>query len=349
MIVINGKFLSQQITGVQRYGLNISKYLPTEINQQKVTIAAPKGTSIPKELSHLAVIKFGNFKGNAWEQIDLPLFLKKNNNPLLINFTGVSPLLYSNTFLYIHDLSYKHYPEWFSKPFAMYYNFALPINAKKAKKILTVSHYVKNDLVETYNLPESKVNVIYCAADEKFKNLNLPREKFVLLVSSLDPRKNIKNAIKSFLKIKSDYTLKVVGKKHPSFADIGINNDDLSHQIEFTGYVSDKELNELYNKATLFFYPSIFEGFGIPPLEAQKCHCPALVSNTTCLPEIYENSVQYCDPYNVNNMSENLNKLLHDDQQQKKLVQLGLKNEKRFSWEKSAQKLTDLIKSYLDK
>ena len=339
MIVINGKFLTQKLTGVHRYAIELCKFLPTKIGQHEIVVAVPKNTKLIEEFKRFRIEEFGMFKGNLWEQLDLPRFLNKNDTPLLLNFSGISPVLYSNKFLYIHDLAYMHHPEWFSKSFGLAYNFLLPRNARNAHKVLTVSEYSKQDIVKNYKLPNEKVEVVYAAASEMFVDLNLEKEDFVLMVSSLDPRKNMNRAIEAFLQVETHYKLVIIGDKMKSFSSPDLEKFKEEERIVFTGYLTDEELIIYYNRAKIFLYPSLFEGFGIPPMEAQKCGCPAIVSDITCLPEVYEDSVIYCNPFEIDSIKNAIEQLISDEKLRKILIEKGFENSRRFNWENSAEVL----------
>ncbi|MDP5104872.1 MAG: glycosyltransferase family 4 protein [Polaribacter sp.] len=347
MIVINARFLSQKTTGVQRYAIEISNRLPKHINGIKIIFVAPKGNLINRDkLPNCEIKQFGHFKGHLWEQTDLVHFLKKNNNPILINFGGIGPLFYKRKITYIHDLAFKYFPETFSYAFQKAYNKFVPISAKNSIKVITVSNYVKQDIEE--NLGINNVEVVYCAHTDQFQNLNLKREKIILAVSSLDPRKNFNRVIKAFTQLNSDYKLVFVGSKSKSFSSVNLDDVSDHKNIVFTGFLSDNELLELYNKASIFIYASIFEGFGIPPLEAQACGCPCIVSNKTSLPEIYKDSVEYCDPFKVESIKEKLNLLINNKELRESLKAKGFKNIDRFNWNLSANKLMSIIEKEID-
>lgn len=344
MIVINGKFLSQRLTGVHRYAIELCKHLPTKIGGKEIVIAGPKDAKMIPELEHFRFEKFGKTKGNVWEQLELPRFLKKNGKPLLVNFTGISPISYHNKIMYIHDLTFLHHPEWFSKGFAKAYNTLIPTTARKSKRVFTVSEYSKQDIIKHYQIQPENIEVVYAAAPDRFKNLNMEKEDFILMVSSLDPRKNMKGAIEAFLKSKTDYRLVIIGDKMKSFSNPDLEKYADNDRIEFTGYVTDEDLLDYYNRAKVFLYPSFFEGFGIPPMEAQKCGCPAIVSNVSSLPEIYKDSVIYCDPNNIYSINDAIDKLVSSENLRKELIQKGFDNADRFSWKKSAERFMELCK-----
>ena len=346
MIVINARFLTQKTTGVQRYAIEICKYLPKIIKGEKIILVAPKGELINRnELKGFKIEQFGRFKGNLWEQIDLITFLKNNNNPFLINFSGIGPIMYKYKIMHIYDLSFKYYPETFSYFFQKTYNIFIPISAKNSSKVITISNYVKTDIENNFKI--KNIDVVYAAHSKNFKNLNLKKEKIILTVSSLDPRKNFNRIISAYQQLNTDYKLYFVGAKSKSFSDINLNKNLNSEKIVFTGYLDDNELLSLYNRASIFIYASLFEGFGMPPLEAQACGCPCLVSNKTSLPEVYLDSVEYCDPESTESIKNKLEFLIKNEERRTYLISKGFENITRFDWNLSAQNLIKIIKNQI--
>ncbi|SNR24584.1 Glycosyltransferase involved in cell wall bisynthesis [Maribacter sedimenticola] len=343
MIVINARFLTQTITGVQRFALEICENLPNYIEGKEVVYVCPKGNKINNFENDKKIIIVGRLRNNLWEQIELPLFLKKNGNPLLINLVGIGPIKYKNKVLTLYDLAFYHHPEWFSFTFRKTYNLLIPISVKNAKRIVTDSEYVKLDIHNTYGIKKEIIDVIYAAPSTKFVNLKLKREKIILTVSSLDPRKNLKRVINAFQEIESDYKLVIVGKSNGSFSSTIYEHNTVDSKIIFTGYLSDDDLIRLYNTASIFIYVSLFEGFGIPPLEAQASGCSCILSNTTSLPEIYGSSVRYCDPLSVSSIKKAIVDLVRNEKEREDLKRLGLKNVKKFDWKDSSKKLELII------
>ncbi|MFD1161312.1 MULTISPECIES: glycosyltransferase family 4 protein [Hwangdonia] len=347
MIVINARFLTQKMTGVQRYAFEICNLLPKKIGNKKIVLVAPKATIINKLDNDIDIVFYGNLKGQLWEQISLPIFLNKNKNPLLINFVGIAPVFYKRKVMFLYDLAFKHYPEWFSYSFQKPYNLLIPLSLKNSLKIITDSNYVKEDIHKVYKISNDNIYVIYAAPSVKFKNLNLKKEKFILTVSSIDPRKNLQRVIKAFNELNSDYKLVIVGSKSKTFSNIELNEKKYNRNIIFTGYLSDEDLIKLYNRAEVFIYASLFEGFGIPPLEAQACGTVCVVSNTTSLPEVYEDSVEYCDPHSIESIKNAIKKLLIDSNRRNQLKKKGEKNVNRFSWNDSTNRLVKKIEGIL--
>ncbi|MEC4685040.1 MAG: glycosyltransferase family 1 protein [Nitrospirota bacterium] len=353
MILLNSRFLTHKTTGVQRYAVEISKQLKKL--HSDVKFIAPKKI-LDKDLEReLCVITTGKNNGHFWEQIDLPLYLKRVGNPLLINLCNTAPLLYSNQIITILDLSFLRNPKWFLRSFYLYYKFLIPKIAKKASKIITISEFSKKEIMDLLNVPEDKIHVIYCAVSGSVINLTSPEAynryaKYILAVSSLDPRKNFKNLIMAYNNLKlSETRLVIVGSENKVFSDSKLRNIiNASKDIIFTGYVSDEELAVLYKNAKLFVYPSLYEGFGIPPLEAMACGCPVVVSNAASLPEVCGDAAYYVDPYDIDDIARGISEVLNNEKLQEELGQKGLERVKLFSWKDSAEKLLSVIKEVCD-
>ncbi len=348
-IFINSRFLTQKITGSQRFAIEISRQLK-KLAPDRFKFVAPKNIihwSIVKELNAEII---GINTGHIWEQIDLPLYLKKQGSPLVLNLVNTAPLFYKNKIVVIHDVSWKHFPYTVSKKFYLWYKFLIPKIAKNSKLLLTVSNFSKKDLVKELKINEDKIEIIYNSVSDNFKFLNLSREKIILSVASLQPYKNLEGLIKAFVLLKnsdkfSDFKLVLVGgynKKVFSNTKIFEMAEGRS-DIVFTGYLSDDELIKYYNKASLFVFPSFFEGFGIPPLEAMACGCPCVVSNVASLPEVCGDAAYYVNPYDVDDIARGIEKVLTDESLRQALIKKGFENVKRFSWQESAKKIIEVI------
>lgn len=346
MIVVNARFLTQPITGVQRYGIEIS--LQLKKLDPNIVFVSPKNIIHHDIAKSLSAIPLGTLKGHAWEQVDLPLFLKKNNNPLLVNLANTAPIRYKNKVSTIHDIAFEKFPQNFSWKFRKFYSFLVPKIIKSSRKIFTVSEFSKKELCLLYKIDTSKIQVIPNATSTIFTRIpNIePQEKYILAVSSLTYQKNFTGLIDAFnLLSDKSHRLLLVGSINRNFApkDL-IKKIDSNDRIKFTGRVSDAELVSLYSNATAFIHPSFYEGFGIPPLEAQACGCPVICSNAASLPEVCNDAALYFDPYNAQDMASKIDTLLTDQKTSEKLVQLGYQNIKRYSWENSATTLLTTLK-----
>jgi len=351
-IVINALFLSQKITGVQRYAIEISKELK-KIFKDEIKFVAPKDIIHHELAKTLEVEVIGNFTGFLWEQIDLKYYLLRNNNPVLLNLRNTAPLFHQKNIIVIHDLIFMKNKKWFSKKFSYFYRFFAPILLKKALKVITVSDFSKQDIIKTFNINPQKTEVIYNAVSKEFKEYSGKDSEnkygdYILSVASfLSPRKNLCNIIKAFNKLNiQNLKLIVVGAELKHFSDQNMFNEiKFNENIILAGYVDDKTLLNFYKNAKLLVFPSLYEGFGIPPIEAMSCGCPVLVSNAASLPEVCADAAYYTDPYNVDDISDGLNKILTDNDLRNNLIQKGYARQAEFSWENSACKLVKIIEN----
>lgn len=294
-LIVNARFLTQHLTGVQRFAIELSKRLKKQTDFE-VQFVSPKGiihTDLAKELDAKVIGRFG---GHVWEQYDLPRYLKQNNNPLLLSLCSTAPGFYKNQIVTHHDITYIRCPESFSKKFIGFYKFIVPLMLKNSKKIITVSNFSKDEVSAFFKIPKDKFVVIYNGVDsEQFNVLptkNPAAPPYILAVSSRNFHKNFQGLIKAFKDVKNqlqDVDLYIVGGSEiKSFNNIDLDIEDLKQEkrIHFLGRVDDQELVKTYQNASLFVFPSFYEGFGIPPLEAQACGCPVIASDKASMPEV---------------------------------------------------------------
>lgn len=353
MLYVNARFLTQNITGVQRFAANIALELK-KINKD-IVFLTPKNiiqTEIAEKLNAQVV---GVNTGHAWEQLDLPLYLYKNRKPLLLNLCNTAPILYKNKVVTLHDIIFIKYPQSFSKKFILWYNFFIPAVLSSAKHIITVSDFSKNDIVSHFKLSEDDISVVYNAVDQVFLDVQdevdeLQNKDYFLAVSSPNYHKNFQRLIEAFVLFNTNHNnrfkLKIIGSLSNSFKYDNGNLSCKDKKIEFLGRVTDLELKELYRSARAFVFPSLYEGFGIPPLEAQACGCIVLSSNAASLPEVLEHSAIFFDPLRIEDMQSAMDKLVSLTTNEKKILHSkALCNLDRFSWGKSADKIVRLLKN----
>lgn len=247
----------------------------------------------------------------------------------------------------IHDLSFLENPSWFSRAYYWWYKIMTPLAVKTSKRLITVSEFSKREILRFYTfLKAEDIKVIYGAVDNETFHLQTQgetdNEHFALAVSSLDPRKNFNNLIEAFKHIKG-CQLKIVGSRNRVFTDDSQSNPSTEH-IKYIGRVSDEKLTALYNKASLFIFPSVYEGFGLPPLEAMACGCTVLASDIPVIREICGNAALYFDPYNVDDIIRAITQYLCESDVIKETIhKKGLANISRFSWEKSALAVMNIV------
>lgn len=351
--------------GVSVYTLNLLKYFQKWANKNLKFIIYLKRKpfyDLPKENQYF---RYQVVKGNFfWLQFFLPLKIFFNNNIDLF----FSPAHYSPRFIKIptvvtiHDLSYFYYPQEFLRVDLYKLKYWTKYSVKKAKKIIAVSKNTKRDLIKFYQIPEEKIEVVYNGYEKlSYNKKELPqiqnklfnsKEKYILFVGTIQPRKNLSILIKAFSifsKTYPQFKLLIVGKKGWLYQKIfnEVKNLSLEKKIIFTDFVNDKELANLYYQAFCLVMPSLYEGFGIPILEAMSFDCPVISSFSSSLPEIGGDACLYFNPYDVNDLVNKLFQLTENKNLRNQLIQKGRKRIKNFSWEKCAKKTLEiLIKTY---
>jgi glycosyltransferase involved in cell wall biosynthesis len=300
--------------------------------------------------AELGTVIVGKLKGTLWEQVDLRRYLILNHKPLLINFCNTGLLFYKRQVVTIHDMSYKVNPKWFSKKFYRWYNFMIPHIAAGSEKIFTVSNSSKNDITGYLNVNPDKVSVIYNSyyliTNDNFGRVN--NEKYVLTVSSLNPRKNLDNLIKAFKQIDKKIRLIIVGLKNNNFGNV-VNSNLLDSNIDVKGYVSDSELVSLMKNAEALVYMSFYEGFGLPPLEAMSYGCPVVVSDIAAHREVCGDAALYANPYSVDDIKDKIIEVLDNEKLKNGLIVAANKNIKRFNWFDSANEVLKNINEIVEK
>lgn len=344
-IYINGRFLTRPMTGVERYAYMICKTL-AEMGKE-FTIICPKAPIMScYDVSNLPIVHYGFGQSHLWEQCILPFYFIGKKDYIMFSFTGLGAILIPNKVMTIHDLSFLKNSKWFSKGYYWWYKLMTPLAVRTSKHIITVSEFSRKEILHFYPfIKEENISIAYNAADEKFFHFQsqnpVPKKPFALTVSSLDPRKNFARLIEAFKDIK-ECSLYIVGSHNRIFTqkDSMVTTEDTIH---FLGRVTDEELVSLYNQATCFIFPSIYEGFGIPTIEAMKCGCPVLVSDIPVLKEVCGEAAIYFNPYHVENIRNTIEQFLKDyDTIRPILIAKGFENVKRFSWEETAKTVIQL-------
>ena len=347
---VNARFLTQKLTGVQRYASEICKILKEK--DPSIRFVAPKNIVEEELANDLDAVVYGKLTGHAWEQFELPLFLRSQGSPLLLCLCNTAPIIYGNKIVTIHDVVFEHFPNAVSFKFRALYRFLIPRIIKTSKALTTVSEFSKNDISRKYDLHGKDILVIYNSVNRKLSRNSDEKENVILSVGSLQPYKNINTLVDAFILYKklypSELSLKLVGGKNTKvFSSAGaLQKIEGRKDIYFTGYLTDEDLFEAYSKARCFVFPSFFEGFGIPPLEAMSCSCPVLASDSASIPEICGDAALYFDPESTEDLVRKLELFFGDETLKGSLVGKGILNLERFSWEKSACQLLDAVRLY---
>jgi len=326
-IIIDARVLnSNSYAGVQNY----TKYILESISDKlQLSVAKPKVKN--KYLSHL------------WSHFVLPfkkgdvLFCPANMAPIFIPKS-------KKLVLTIHDLAFLTYPKSFSKIFQIYYSLLIPYNIKRADQIITISEASKKEIIDIFPQVKDKINIVVLGIDKKYGIVkDLKKKKQILYVGSINERKNLIGAIESFERLPKelDYSLVIVGNFFDIFSLSKKMKEVLfrakkNNKIIFKQGLDDNALIVEYNVSRILIFPSFYEGFGLPPLEAMACGTPVITSNLSSMPEVCGDAALYVDPYNIEDITSKMEILINDKNLQKELVSKGLDKVRNFTWRKSA-------------
>ncbi len=270
----------------------------------------------------------------------------------------------------IHDVFHLAFSDQLNLRQKTYARLMLNAAVRLSNKIVTVSNFSKTEIMKYTKISSNKISVIHNGINiEQFKVLRGPDinhtkikyglpEKFILFVGNIKPHKNLKRLLVAYEKLYKqdlkDYGLVMVGKKDGFITGdnelfrILKNKSALQERVLFTGSVETAELSAIYNSASMLVFPSLYEGFGLPPLEAMACGCPVIVSNTASLSEVYGDAAYYVDPYNPESIAEGIHKLLYDKGLRQGLIQKGFKRTKMFTWKNSVEKHMNIFEEVIN-
>ncbi|HZQ10525.1 MAG TPA: glycosyltransferase family 1 protein [Anaerolineae bacterium] len=253
----------------------------------------------------------------------------------------------------IHDISFEHFPQFFSRRLRAFLRVSVPRSAYAAQHIITDTESAKRDLVNTYRLPPDKITVTHYAAGAQFHPISDPAalnavraryntgDRFILAVGNLQPRKNLERLMRAFALAKQHaalpHKLVIVGQRLWRAAPILQAARGMPDQVILTGYVPATDLPLLYNAADVLAYPSLYEGFGLPVLEAMACGTPVITSNVSCLPEIAGDAAHLINPRSVQDIADALVRVTTDTAYRGELGRRGVARAQLFSWERTAQ------------
>lgn len=300
-----------------------------------------------------------------WMQMVLPRIIARTN-PDLCHFTNaLAPLWLNKPYvLSIYDATLFLYSRFHPRTRLLAIRLMLPIVARRASAVLTISQSARNDLVRILKIPTEKIHIVYGAAPREFERvtdaaeLSRVRQKyalpdqFLLYVGTLEPRKNLRRLVRVFARLQAQGAidrLVLAGPHGWSMEDFQQQIDELGLQqsVQRLGYVPSGDLPALYSLATVFVFPSLYEGFGLPPLEAMACGTPVLSSHNSSLAEICGEAACLVDPLNEDSLYEGLCRLLSDEELRREMGQIGRKRAKEFSWERAARETTAVYQKVL--
>jgi len=300
-----------------------------------------------------------NFKGKGFLRRSYSKVFKKNNLAISIDslkrnkFDVFHPTYYEPYFLKylkrkpfvltVYDMIHELFPHFFlnDKDTIPYKQLLIP----QADVIIAISENTKKDILKFFPTLSEKIKVIYLASSFQQINERIKKEKYILFTGARALYKNFTAFAEAIAPLLIKYNFNLVCTGHPFSPEerLLLKNLTISDR-SFCKYVSDDELVELYSKSTIFVFPSIYEGFGIPVLEAFSSNCPAILSNTSSLPEIGGDAAVYFDPYSIESMRQQIERVLISPSLQEEMIQKGKERLKLFSWEKCAEETMEVYK-----
>ena len=296
-----------------------------------------------------------------WYDVRIPAILKKNKADIFLSCDGFCSLTTRiPQCLVIHDLAFLHYPDFIKRSHLRFYKKYTGKYLEKASVVATVSDFSKQDILSNYNVNPAKVNVIYNAAREIFNPIDDEEKtrvkeryaggkEYFLYTGAIHPRKNLMNLLRAFSLFKkrqeSNFKLMLAGRlawKYEVFTR-DLKSYKYRDDVILTGYLGENELSGLMAAAYALVYPSLFEGFGMPVLEAMRCHTPVITSSGTAMEEIAANAALLADPNDHNDIADKMMRLYKDETLRNQLIEKGKLVVQNFSWDRTAEMLWQCI------
>lgn len=360
-IAINATIVDDKSAGLGTYSLNMVRELSRIIGpDDRITVftAYPesfKGYNVEaRKVFRFVQPKYGKMGGVLrflWTQIIYPIRLIRGDYDVVYHTTHYAVLFTRFTqIMTIHDLLPIRFPERHKLQY-YYFKYVLPIFLKRCKYIITVSQNSGKDISAYYNIPQSKIRVIYASYDSERFRVHVPviasglqvDYDYLLVVGASYMNKNIERALEAYAQIKNKIQKKllIVGgrEKYINLLKEKVKSLNIKEEVKFLDYVGAEELYYLYSKAAALIFVSLYEGFGIPILEAMASGCPVIASNTSSLPEVCGDAAYYVDPYSVNSIANGMFATINNETLKNTFIQKGLERAKLFSWSDSAKKV----------
>jgi glycosyltransferase involved in cell wall biosynthesis len=365
--------------GIGRYTRELVRALVTLESDNRYTLFSarpPDRCPVPDPLPGGAAIEHRpaflseRWLYRIWYRLRLPLPVQLFSGQLNLFHSPdfVLPPVHGDipTLLTVHDLSFIHFPDTFPSTLVNYLNQVVPWSIARAWHVLADSVSTKNDLREYYAVPDEKITVLYSGVSSAYRPVESPTvlkstqqgyglddDPYVLSVGTIQPRKNYQMLIRAFALIAREHphNLAIAGGKgwleDEMMAEAA--RQGIADRVRFLGFVADEHLPALYSGASLFVFPSLYEGFGLPVLEAMACGVPAIISNSSSLPEVGGDAALQLPPDSPEAWADGMNMVLNDRKLAADMIAAGFAQAHRFNWEQAAQELLDIYGTLLDK
>ncbi len=364
---INGRFLARPVTGVERVAHETLREMALDVdrcggfwnvNGKRYTLRIAAPAADDRVLARrradelgLPIVFCGTRRGHAWEQFELPLFVGR---AWLLNLCNTAPIVKSRQWVFIHDAGVWAIPRFYTRPFRVWYRTMFWLLRLQKVGLLTNSVFSASELAKYLSVPMSTIAVVRLGADHAIRTplpsnalagITLPGAPFLLAVSSQNPNKNFAVIAEALCLLGADAPpCLVVGQPR---SDIFGSGAPIPSALVFCGYVSDDALKALIDRALCLIYPSFYEGFGLPPLEAMARGCPVISSNSSALPETCGDAVTYCDPGSAQGLASAIKSVAGDDALRASMSEKGRERGSTFKWSSAAACVKRAIESRL--
>jgi glycosyltransferase involved in cell wall biosynthesis len=355
---INARFLARPVSGVERVARELLAAVAERLDEYgtwttpygrplSFRLIAPASSKAESPWPKLRLHRSGAGGGHAWEQTSL---LAATRGGWLVSLCNTGPMLKRRHIIFFHDAQTFAIPENFTWRFRLWYRLLFSVAGRRAAAILTNSDYSRDELVKRVGLDPARISPTWLGVEHVrrvppdpgvFTKHNLPEAPYLLAVSSVNPNKNFSSVLRALELLGADAPPCVIaGQRYDRvFGQSGLDTRRVTH----VGYVSDAELYALYSRAMCLLFPSFYEGFGLPPVEAMALGCPAIVSNTSVLPEICGDAALYCDPAKPETLAAAIGRLRADPGVRADLVARGRERVRLFSWSNGAESLLKVL------
>lgn len=366
-IMIDLTSLADNFSGIERFAANIAYYMVRQRNDDYILLFKEQVHPMFEEvvrLPNVTIIILPKCNKLIFNQIRLPLAIHKINADQYLFLAFPVPIFSfkENMISTIHDICCWDCPETMNGMSGLYFRLSHRIATLKCERIITISKFSKKRIVEKLKYPREKILLVYCGIDDKFLNYNssgdqndwirkkysLP-EEYILSLSTLEPRKNLRLLIEAYaeLVLKSDFSIPLVlaGRKGWKIDELLSNiAEEVHEQIIFTGFIDDEDLPMVYGNAKLFIFPSLYEGFGMPPLEAMACGVPVISSDAASLPEVLGDAAYLFPSGNKERLKDMILYVLSLERlNRNKRCEIGYEHAQKYKWNKEAEKLKKIL------